>query len=218
MNVLGIDAALGEFSAAVVRDGQTPVSLKLPGNVALERGLGAVADVLTSAKLEPHELDRIGVGIGPGGFTGARIAISYAKSLALGWRLPLCGINSFDALEAGVQFPGGPVLTAVRGRAGVVSVRLRTPGGEQRASGYIRDVLAALAPALHNSYVLTGNGAEDVRAALGERGRNVKILPPAIEPAAAAIAILAAQREPARSLHEVRADYGELPAVTVPKK
>jgi hypothetical protein len=38
-----------------------------------------------------------------------------------------------------------------------------------------------------------------------------------IEPAALAVASVAAQREPAHSLHEVRADYGELPAARVPK-
>jgi hypothetical protein len=38
-----------------------------------------------------------------------------------------------------------------------------------------------------------------------------------IEPTALAVATVAALREPARSLHEVRADYGELPAAKVPK-
>jgi tRNA threonylcarbamoyl adenosine modification protein YeaZ len=215
MNVLGIDAAAGGFSAAFISDGQAPVTIELAGNVALEGGLRAISEVLpgeSSAKL-----DRIGVGIGPGGFTGARIAISYAKSLALGWKLPLCGISTFDAFEAGLQLSGRPLLTAVRGRTGVVSARLRARAGEHRASGYIRDVLAELQPALPKSFVLTGNGAEDVRAALGERGTDVEILARAVEPAALAIAMLAAEREPARSLHEVRADYGELPAAQVPK-
>jgi len=78
-------------------------------------------------------------------------------------------------------------------------------------------VLASLQPDLPPSFVMTGNGAEDVRAALGERAKDVTTLPRAIEPAALAIALLAAEREPARSLHEVRADYGELPPARVPK-
>jgi len=175
------------------------------------------ANLLEAAGIAPGEVTRIGLIIGPGSFTGARIAISYAKSLALGWKLPLCGISTFDAFEAGLQITGRPLLTAVRGRAGVVSVRLRTANGERRASGYIRDVLAELQPSLPKSFALTGNGAEDVLAALGERGSDVEILARAVGPAALAIAMLAAEREPARSLHEVRADYGELPAVTVSK-
>ncbi len=212
MTVLGIDAGLGSFSAAFFEDGGVGASQKLPANMALESGMRAIAEVAG----ERH-VDRIGVGIGPGSFTGVRIAISYAKALALGWNVPLCGVSSFDALECGLRPVDGSLLTVVLGRKGVISVRLRTPDGERRASGYIADVLASLDP-LPEALLMTGNGAEDVLAALGERAKDVTILPPAVEPAALAIAMLASQREPARSLHEVRADYGELPAVSAPKK
>jgi hypothetical protein len=67
----------------------------------------------------------------------------------------------------------------------------------------------------HDDIYVVGH-AEDVLAALGERGIHVHTLTRVIEPAALAIATIAAQREPARSLHEVRADYGELPAAKVP--
>ncbi len=213
MTVLGIDAGLGSFSAALFEGGSAGASQKLPAKSALEGGLRAISEVVGDRRV-----DRIGVGIGPGSFTGVRIAISYAKALALGWSVPLCGISSLDALECGLDAGGRPLLTVVRGREGVISVRLRTPDTERRASGYIHDVFETLRPDLPPALVLTGNGAEDVRAALGERGTAVTIFPRAIEPAALAIAMLAAQREPAKSLHEVRADYGELPAVSVPKK
>jgi len=214
VTVLGIDAALGAFSASLVTPGEPPASLALAGNVALESGLRAISDLMTRSN---SRVDRIGVGIGPGTFTGVRIAISYAKALALGWKVPLCGISTFDALECGLDVGAAPLLTVVRGREGVVSIRLRTVDGQRRASGYIRDVLASLQPILPRSFVMAGNGAEDVRAALGERATDVIILSRAVEPAALAIAMLAAEREPARSLHEVRADYGELPAARVPK-
>lgn len=213
MRVLGIDAGLGSFSAALLEDGRAVAKQELPGKSALESGMRAIAEVT-----QGRPVDRIGVGIGPGSFTGVRIAISYAKALALGWSVPLCGISSFEALECGIDAAGRPLLTVVRGREGVISVRFRTADSERRASGYIRDVFETLRPDLPPALALTGNGAEDVLAALGERGTEVTILPRAVEPAALAIAMLAAQREPARSLHEVRADYGELPAVSAPKK
>ncbi len=213
MTVLGIDAGLGSFSAALFENGRTGASQELPGKVALEGGMRAISGVV-----EGRRVDRIGVGIGPGSFTGVRIAISYAKALALGWNVPLCGVSTFDAIECGMDAAGRPLLTVVRGREGVISVRLRTNAGERRASGYIRDVLETLRRDLPPALVLTGNGAEDVRAALGERAVEVTILPRAVEPGALAIAMLAARREPAKSLHEVRADYGELPAVSIPKK
>lgn len=216
MNVLGIDGALGSFSGALL-GGVQARSVNLAGNVALERGLGAVADLLSGSGIDPSEIDRIGVGIGPGYFTGVRIAISYAKSLALGWQLPLAGISTFDAVEAGLRLEGRSVLNVVRGRPGVLSARWRRGKNVLRASGYTGDVLAELHDVLSEPFALIGNGAEDVIAALGERANNVEILTRAIEPAALAVATLAAQREPATSLHEVRADYGELPPARVPK-
>ena len=219
MIALGLDAGLGGFSAAVCASGGEPLAaIDLPGNVALEQGLAAVGMVLRQAGVDPKTLDRIGVGIGPGSFTGVRIAISYAKSLAQGWKRPLAGISSFDILEAGLAAPPGrALLTVVRGRQGVISVRLRASGSERRASGYIGDVLDELAADLEGKPVAVLGNAEDVLAALGERASDVQILSRAVEPAALAVATLAMEREPARSLHEVRADYGELPAARIPK-
>lgn len=217
MTILGLDAGLGGFSAAVVRDGHTLAAIDLSGQVALEQGLTAVAAVLRQAELTPQQLDRLAVGIGPGSFTGVRIAISYAKSLAQGWRLPLAGVNSFDALEAGVQNdPQIPLLTVVQGRTGVISVRARHDGREHRASGYVLDALDEIESALSGPKVALLGTAQGVVAALGERGLDVHVLDRAITPAALAVATVAAMREPAHSLHEVRADYGELPAAKIP--
>jgi len=214
MILLAIDAALGGFSAAVTRDSKPLAVKELSGNVALEQGLAAVAAVLREAHLQPPAVDRLAVGIGPGAFTGVRIAISYAKSLALGWQCPLVGVNSFDATEAGVPIVE-PLLTVVRGRKGVVSVRHRSGGAQQRASGYVNDVLDQLALAAGRISVL--GDAEDVLPGLAERGFSVQKLDRAIAPSALAVASVAAAREPARSAHEIRADYGELPAAKVPK-
>ncbi|HEY9180715.1 MAG TPA: tRNA (adenosine(37)-N6)-threonylcarbamoyltransferase complex dimerization subunit type 1 TsaB [Candidatus Baltobacteraceae bacterium] len=215
MIVFAIDAALGGFSAAVARDGDPPAVVELSGNVALEQGLGAVREVLLKAGTAgPGDIDRLAVGIGPGSFTGVRIAISYAKSLALGWRRPLVGVNSFDAIETGTEIKP-PVLAVVRGRKGVVSVRLRSENGERRASGYIADVLDEIG-APSGPLAVIGD-AEDVLPGLAERGWSVNIMQRAIVPTALAVAAVAAQREPARSAHEIRADYGELPAAKVPK-
>lgn len=216
MIVLAIDAALGGFSAALTRDGAALAAVELPGNVALEQGLSAVARVLGEAGIRQSEIDRLAVGIGPGSFTGVRIAISYAKSLALGWHRPLVGVSSFDALEAGATLQE-PLLGVVRGRTGVVSVRYRHGGKDQRASGYVNDVLDELGPRADERLTVIGD-AEDVLPGLAERGFSVRKIDRAIMPTALAVATVAASREPARSSHEIRADYGELPAAKVPKR
>lgn len=214
MIVLGIDGALRGFSAAVVRDGEHRACVQLDGNVALEAGLDAVARAMRDEGVAIGAVDRIAVGIGPGGFTGLRIAISYAKSLAFAWRVPLVGVSSFDLLEYRLALPRA--LAIVSGRTGIVSARYRDADDAVRASGPIADVLDAVLPHDGESLPVVG-AAQDVRDALAERGRNVTYFEPRVAPPAAAVALLGGERSIDGSAHAVRADYGEAPAAKVPK-
>ncbi|MBV9270988.1 MAG: tRNA (adenosine(37)-N6)-threonylcarbamoyltransferase complex dimerization subunit type 1 TsaB [Candidatus Eremiobacteraeota bacterium] len=215
MNVFGMDAALGSFSCAVLRGGAVVSSVELPGNVALEQGIAAISLSIAQSALAPEELDRLAVGIGPGGFTGLRIAIAYAKSLAQGWKKPLTGVSSFDALEAGLA-PIEVLLTAVKGRQGVVSARLRNGGATLRASGYVAQVVDELLPGLDRPLYVLG-AVDELEPELRRRGVAFTTLEPLVHPAAAAVALVSESLEPAASYHELRADYGELPAAKVPK-
>jgi tRNA threonylcarbamoyl adenosine modification protein YeaZ len=214
VNVLGIDGALGAFSVSVARDRAVVATASKGGAVALEAGLAMVADALMQGAVEPRAIDRIAVGCGPGTFTGLRVAVTYAKSLAQAWQRPLVCVGSFDVLEYGRSFER--VLTVVVGRPGVISARYRSGATVLRASGYVADVLSRVAE--NGGPMLPVVGApKDVLAALAERGTVVQPLDPLVWPAAAAVALIAFERAPARSVHEVRADYGELPAARAPQ-
>lgn len=215
MNVLALDGALGSFSVAFAGDAGEHASAAIPGNVALERGLHLVATVLEGAAMRPERLDRIAVGIGPGTFTGLRIAIAYAKSLAQAWDLPLAGVSSFDALELGITEDN--VLTVVAPRPGIVSVRLRNGALESRASGSIGQALDEVLTHRAAPSIVAG-APEDVLAALAERGIVASARFPAVVPPAAAIAVVAASMEAELSVHALHADYGELPAAKVPAR
>ncbi|MBV9232497.1 MAG: tRNA (adenosine(37)-N6)-threonylcarbamoyltransferase complex dimerization subunit type 1 TsaB [Candidatus Eremiobacteraeota bacterium] len=216
MNVLALDGALAGFSAAVARGEKIAACKQVPATHALECGLGVLQCVLDEARLEAARIDMLAVGCGPGRFTGLRIAIAYAKELAAAWRVPLTAISSFDLLEFGRTFER--VLTIVTGRPGVISARYRRGDEMRRASGRIADVLDALLDNIPATPLPVLGAAEDVLAALAERGMTVQNVEPAVTPAAAAAALAAPSRTPARSVHEVSADYGELPAVTVRKR
>jgi len=195
LNVLALDGALGGFSAAVASENRVASSAQESGNVALEHGLV----------------------LGPGGFTGLRIAIAFAKALAAAWKLPLVPISSFDLLEFGSSFER--CLTVVVGRPGIISARYRCEDETKRASGRIAEVLNELLPQAGvglKSLDVVG-ASKDVLDALAERGTSVRSVNPAVTPAAAAAALAACSRAPSGSLHEVRADYGELPAAKAPK-
>jgi len=117
-------------------------------------------------------------------------------------------------LEYGRRFER--VFTVVVGRPGVISVRLRDGDRTWRASGRTGDVLSAIAWPHERPLAVVG-ATEDVLAALAEREIVVQALDPLVAPPAAAVALAASAREPASSIHEVAADYGELPAAKVPK-
>lgn len=56
----------------------------------------AIDEAFKSNKLEPKELDKIFVGIGPGSFTGTRIAITVAKTLSYSFNIDLVPVSSIE--------------------------------------------------------------------------------------------------------------------------
>ncbi len=206
---LGLDGALGAFSAALVEaDGAVVRTAASSGNDALERGLGVVDEVLGATTLA--ELAGIAVGTGPGSFTGLRIALSYAKSLAFAAGVPLVGVSSYDALTP--LDPPVPETSAtfVHGRAGIACVRFRGPGGELTLCGTYADLAAALAERFPDGGELVSYGAaEGVTPALGERGIIVRAMAPRGDFPALHVVRRALRMPASSSAHSLRADYGE---------
>ncbi|MFD1509540.1 tRNA (adenosine(37)-N6)-threonylcarbamoyltransferase complex dimerization subunit type 1 TsaB [Lacimonas salitolerans] len=64
-----------------------------------ERLFPLLDDMLTEAGVAWADLTRIGVGIGPGNFTGIRISVSAARGLALSLGIPAIGVSTFDAIR-----------------------------------------------------------------------------------------------------------------------
>lgn len=62
-----------------------------------ERLFPLLEEIMTEGGATWNQLDAIGVGIGPGNFTGIRVAVSAARGLALGLSVPAVGVNGFDA-------------------------------------------------------------------------------------------------------------------------
>jgi len=81
-----------------------------------ERLMPLLQDMLASQGVAWRDLSRIGVGIGPGNFTGIRISVSLARGLALGLGIPAIGVSTLDAIRAGTA-SGTPCVPAPRGQA-----------------------------------------------------------------------------------------------------
>lgn len=212
MKILAVDGALDAFSAAVW-DGTTMHVTACVGGDALEFGLRAVDELLARVRTPLATLDRLAVGIGPGSFTGVRIALSFAKAIAQARALPLCAFSSYDLLTP--EDAPLPVLAVVRGRTGIVAARLREETGSRTASGPPDEVVAALLADIRGHTVTVVGNTEDVRSAIAERGIVVRALPRRAENPAAAAAQLTLTSAPHPTPHAVAPEYGELPAVTV---
>lgn len=84
-----------------LRDALPKVVAELALNVDIthsERLLWAVHSMLECARWDISEVDVFGVGVGPGSFTGLRVGVSTARTLAHELRRPLIGVSSLAAL------------------------------------------------------------------------------------------------------------------------
>lgn len=59
-------------------------------------------DLLTKNNLKPQDIELIAVGIGPGSFTGIRVGINFARTLAYSLNLPVYQLNSLHLLASQV--------------------------------------------------------------------------------------------------------------------
>jgi tRNA threonylcarbamoyladenosine biosynthesis protein TsaB len=62
--------------------------------------LPVTRDMLRAAGYGPVDLDAVGVAIGPGAFTGLRVGIATAKTIAWSLGIPCLGVGTLDALAA----------------------------------------------------------------------------------------------------------------------
>lgn len=119
LTVLSIDTCEGNCSAALVSAGQVRAArVEAIGRGHAERLLPMLDELMVEAGLEYADLDRIGVTIGPGTFTGLRIGLSVARGLGLSLGIPVVGVTSLFALAAGVRDHRGTVHAVVMGRGG----------------------------------------------------------------------------------------------------
>ena len=126
--ILGIDTATPSTAAAVwAPDGRgcerrdDPAPGERPQHAS--RLLALVEAALSGAGAGWDEIERIAVGVGPGGFTGLRHGIATARALAQGRGLPLAGVSSLEALARGAAAAAGEdraVLALIDARRGEV--------------------------------------------------------------------------------------------------
>lgn len=134
MKILALDSSTLTGSAAVLDGGAVLAESTARVRAGhAEQMLPLVQEVLARAELTLADIARVAVGVGPGSFTGVRIAVATAKGLCLGAELPLYGVVSLDALaESAWALNDGVLVAALDARRGeLFAAAWRARGGER---------------------------------------------------------------------------------------
>jgi tRNA threonylcarbamoyladenosine biosynthesis protein TsaB len=114
--VLGLDTCLGACSAAVLRGGEIIAGRSEPMTRGHQERLAPmVRDVMREANIAFADLDRIGVTVGPGSFTGLRVGLAFAKGLGLALDRTCVGVGTLEALAFGLDGVTASAIDAGRG-------------------------------------------------------------------------------------------------------
>lgn len=106
LRVLAFDTSAAHCAAAVVCGDRVLAECAEPMTRGqAERLFPLLEDLLARAGLAWSDLDAIGVGIGPGNFTGIRISVAAARGLALSLGIPAIGVSATEAAACGAPRP-----------------------------------------------------------------------------------------------------------------
>jgi len=104
MKVVGIETS-GLIGNIAVCDGNTVVGKKTYGkNFSHGKEIvSSLKSIFNEIKWEPNDIDLIAVSIGPGSYTGLRIGVTCAKTLAYGLGKPVIDVPTLDVLVENVR-------------------------------------------------------------------------------------------------------------------
>ena len=98
MRILALDTSTEYCSVALWQDGVVVERCELVGQKHSESLMVMLDALLHETEVKLTQLDGIAFGMGPGSFTGIRIACGVTQGLALGANLPVVGVCTLEAL------------------------------------------------------------------------------------------------------------------------
>lgn len=104
MKVLSFDTGSASLNLALMEDDRELGTLLLePRDGVRQEGVSrlvpAIDSLLSECGCQKEELELLAVGIGPASFTGVRIGVVTARSLAQALNLPLVGVSRFQVID-----------------------------------------------------------------------------------------------------------------------
>jgi len=198
--VIGIDTSTPQTSVAIGTENEILAKASVAGAARQESVTPLLQELLRRSDLTLSQIGGVAVGIGPGLFTGLRVGVATAKTIAQVVNVPVVGITSLDALAYATRYSPRRIAAVIDARRKEVfsAIYRAVPGGIMRERDYevhAPDRLAAELQAMSGEVLAVGNGAMLYRHVLEEIGSRIEFASSiAAHPEAAALVELAVPR------------------------
>ena len=174
MLILGIDTS-AKICTCSIFDSENGVIAETSLSVKKNHSnivMPIIDNLFKISDLNINDIDKIAVAIGPGSFTGVRIALGIAKGLAMALNKPLIAVNELDILEAIADGNENETIPLIDARKERVYYKYQ--------GNYIDDYLINLISNFdkNKKYVFVGDGAINYTNILKDNlGENAIVLP-----------------------------------------
>ncbi|MFH1791688.1 MAG: tRNA (adenosine(37)-N6)-threonylcarbamoyltransferase complex dimerization subunit type 1 TsaB [Candidatus Omnitrophota bacterium] len=174
MKVLGFDTTT-KFLAAALTDGGNVIS-RVHDEVNMGHSsllIPVIDGMLKKSGMSLKDLGGIAVSIGPGSFTGLRIAVAACKAFGLAAGIPVVTVPTLDVIAYNYRHEGGyiaPVIDAKKRRVYSAFYRCAGGGMEKISDDLLTDVDGFLALVKHPTAVF-GDGADLYGGRMKENGK-----------------------------------------------
>jgi len=177
MKVLGIETS-GLVGNIAVCDGNKVVAKKTYGkNFSHGKEIVASIELLfNEIKWEPSDIDLIAVSTGPGSYTGLRVGVTCAKTLAYGLGKPVIDVPTMDVLVENVEDNGAkticPVLDAKR-KSVYACIYERSGNESRKSTDFLIISPDSLIDILPESTLIFGDGIAPYREIFSQKNLTI---------------------------------------------
>ncbi len=161
MKVLGIETSGNIGGVALSQDNRVILAGNLGSPSLHDKELvAAIRSMLREAGWTPRDIDLIAVDVGPGSYTGLRVGVTCAKTLAYSLNKPVIDVPAFDAIAEGYPMnstPICPIMDARRGHVYACTYQLEN-AQRRRASDFLVVQPERLVSLLPRPVIIFGDG------------------------------------------------------------
>lgn len=218
--VAALDTSTSLGSVALFEDGVLVAEdSRRVSNAHGESLLPMVDALFARVGWRPSDVARWGVGVGPGSFTGVRIAVATAKGIVLATGAELVGVTALDALAFGIDTEEGDAVASVLdAMKGEVFLQVQRGGEIVVAPENVpaADLARRLAEVTCARLIVAGSAADALDPSAFSFPLVKKTAPPNDAPRAASVGRIAMRRPP-DDPDAIEPLYVRAPDITRPK-